>query len=826
MARASAAKATTRAEAIWSADRHGAEAGAPDPREEQWLKRLALLAGVICILAIFEMAGALSSDAHDRLLLDAAADLDLFSKAVWRDLSEIIARTPDREALDEALSAIAPLHASRGRSIVVTDEKDRVAATWPQTDSARVTLFDILGKQPQAVVERAGPVRIVLGDGAPALVIIRRLPAPFGRLAAIQPQSSVLIDWRAASSRHKLLLAATVAVLIVIVAAALRQARRRRAAEETNRRIKSRLATALSRGRCGLWDWDIEQGRLYWSDSMHEMLGREIERGSLTVAELAEVIHPDDQDLLKVATAAASGPSAAADREFRIRHADGAWIWMRARAQAILDPETKRLHLVGIAVDVSEQKALAQAKETADRRLRDAIDAASQAFVLWDPQNRLVVCNANFLEFHGLTSEDAPPGAAYDAVMNRAGQPSLRIGQTPHELAARACAHEARLADGRWLQINERRTKDGGFVSVGTDITQLKRNEENLLLSERRLQATVAELTRSRQALEMQKQELAALAEQYHFQKSQAEAANLAKSEFLANMSHELRTPLNAIVGFSELMLQQPFGELGSSRYLEYCQDIHKSGAHLEAMVADVLEMSRLEQREPLLSVNHVDLSKVADDAARAWRQRALEKGVTFFCEIEDALLCAGDHAAIDKILSVLLSNSLKFTAPGGDVRLRVRRRFESIWICVADNGQGVEREALTRLGTPFMQSRAVIENGLKGSGLGLAIAHALVELLGGGLRLRSRVGVGTLALFRLPANLAPSRDEAQRARRLLASVAARQPQPSSAAPPLSAAPRLVHARSEGASGGGARSHGIEKTTRKPGALSSKRKAP
>ena len=824
MARASAAKATTRAEAIWSADRQGADAGSPDPREEQWLRRLALLAGVICILALFEMLGSLSSDAHDRLLLDAAADLDLFSKAVWRDLSEIIAQNHDKAALDEPLSAIAPLHASRGRSIVVTDEQDRVAATWPQLQRGSATLLEMLGEQSQAIVGRSGPVRIVLSDGTPALAIIRKLPAPFGRIAAIQPQSSVLMDWRAASGRHKLLLGATVAVLLIIMPAAFRQARRRRAAEETNRRIKSRLATALSRGRCGLWDWDIEEGRLYWSDSMHEMLGRDVEGGFLTVAELAELIHSDDRDLLKAATMVASGRATATDREFRIRHASGAWIWMRARSQAIVDPETKRTHLVGIAFDVSEQKALAEATEAADRRLRDAINAASEAFVLWDQDNRLVACNANFLEFHGLKSEDAPAGATYEAVMNRAPQSGLRFDQGQHEsLAARACAYEARLADGRWLQINERRTKDGGFVSVGTDITQLKRNEQNLLLSERRLQATVSELTRSRQALEMQKQELATLAEQYHFQKSEAEAANLAKSEFLANMSHELRTPLNAIVGFSELMLEQPFGELGSSKYLEYCRDIHRSGAQLEAMVADILEMSRLERREPQFALGRIELSRVVDDAARAWRQRALEKGVTFFCEIEEALLCAGDHAAIVKILGVLLSNSLKFTAPGGDVRLRVRRRFETIWICVADNGQGVEREALAAIGTPFTQSRAVIENGMKGSGLGLAIAHALVELLGGGLRLRSRVGVGTLALFKLPVDPASTRDEAERARRVLAAVsaAARQAQP------LPAAPRLVHARSEGVSaGGGVRSHGIEKTTRKPGSLSSKRKLP
>ena len=378
MARASAAKATTRAEAIWSADRQGADAGRSDPREEQWLRRLALLAGVICILALFEMLGALSSDAHDRLLLDAAADLDLFSKAVWRDLSEIIAQNHDKAALDEPLSAIAPLHASRGRSIVVTDEQDRVAATWPQLQRASATLFEMLGEQSQAIVERSGPVRIVLSDGTPALAIIRKLPAPFGRIAAIQPQSSVLMDWRAASGRHKLLLAATVAVLLVIVACGVPSGATppgRRGSQPPNQEPAGDGALARALRPMGLGH---RGGTPLLVRLDAEMLGREVEGGFLTVAELAELIHPDDSDLLKVATIVASGRATAADREFRIRHASGAWIWMRARSQAILDPETKRTHLVGIAFDVSEQKALAEAKEAADRRLRDAIDAASK----------------------------------------------------------------------------------------------------------------------------------------------------------------------------------------------------------------------------------------------------------------------------------------------------------------------------------------------------------------------------------------------------------------------------------------------------------------
>ena len=103
--------------------------------------------------------------------------------------------------------------------------------------------------------------------------------------------------------------------------------------------------------------------------------------------------------------------------------------------------------------------------------------------------------------------------------------------------------------------------------------------------SERRLMATVADLRRSRQTLELQAQQLAELAEKYLDQKAEAETANRAKSEFLANMSHELRTPLNAIIGFSELMARETFGGLGSPRYLDYCNDIKASGQRLLSVI-------------------------------------------------------------------------------------------------------------------------------------------------------------------------------------------------------------------------------------------------
>ena len=241
-------------------------------------------------------------------------------------------------------------------------------------------------------------------------------------------------------------------------------------------------------------------------------------------------------------------------------------------------PRRGEPHLVGIAVDITEQRRLASETATADMRLRDAIETISEAFVLWDADNRLVMCNSKFQQLHELPPDASAPGTPYaevDGARTSAGRAA-----PVHAREAAGCrrAHLRGAAqDGRWLQINERRTKDGGYVSVGTDITALKRHEEQLVDSERELMATVPDLKQSRQKLEEQAQQLADLAERYLDQKAQAESANRAKSEFLANMSHELRTPLNAIIGFSEMMESGMFGPLGSDKYDEYCRDIRRA---------------------------------------------------------------------------------------------------------------------------------------------------------------------------------------------------------------------------------------------------------
>ncbi|HYF55679.1 MAG TPA: HAMP domain-containing sensor histidine kinase, partial [Salinarimonas sp.] len=261
----------------------------------------------------------------------------------------------------------------------------------------------------------------------------------------------------------------------------------------------------------------------------------------------------------------------------------------------------------------------------------------------------------------------------------------------------------------------------------------------------------------SRQKLEQQAQQLADLAERYLEQKAHAESASRAKSEFLANMSHELRTPLNAIIGFAEVMENGLFGPLGAPKYGEYCHDIRTSGEYLLSVINDILDMSRIEAGRIMLARTDVDLEGAVGKAARLVSEFARSKDLALDVECQGGINVHADERAMQQILVNLLQNAVKFTPPGGRITVRCRLAGESANIYVEDTGIGIPREALHKLGTPFEQVESEFNRTYKGSGLGLAIAKSLVELHGGGLRIRSQVGIGTIVLVHLPLRPVPA---------------------------------------------------------------------
>ncbi|MGJ3264023.1 MAG: PAS domain-containing sensor histidine kinase [Salinarimonas sp.] len=733
-------------------------------RADPWLRLAVPILLALFLAALVTSAWLQSRDGRAETLAKAAIEIDMVASFATVDLARLGAG-PDAPGIEAGLAAVAShlpeATLVRGRLLVAADANGIIQAAYPPQTHLPESLLGLLGEsQPlSAFADRAGVMTIARPDGSLVIATVRTVPGDAGgfsglRISIVQPVEAVLAPWRARTSGQMTLFAATIVVLVGLGAAYFLQANRARAADHVCEKVSRRIDSALSRGRCGLWDWDIARGRIYWSDSMYELLGYKRADEFMSFGDVNTMIHPDDSDFYALADELAASRASIVDHEFRIRDSRGDWVWLRARAELVQDKDDDGCHLVGIAVDITEQRRLAEATAAADIRLRDAVDAISEAFVLWDADNRLVLCNSKFRRLHDLPPEIAAPGRAYAEVMRSGRQPIVAheiLREERPESGART--FEAELADGRWLQISERRTNDGGYVSVGTDITTLKRHEERLLESERRLKQTIADLRVSRQTLEAQAQQLADLAERYLEQKAEAEGASRAKSEFLANMSHELRTPLNAIIGFAEVMEQGVFGTLGSPRYADYCTDIRSSGQYLLSVINDILDMSRIEAGRITLEKREMLLPEVVERATRMVAELARAKGLALVVDADAMARINADERAIQQILVNLLQNAVKFTPEQGRIVVRTRIVGEAVNIYVEDNGIGIPSEAMKRLGRPFEQVEAEYSKTYQGSGLGLAIAKSLAELHGGTLRIRSQVSVGTVVMIHLPLN-------------------------------------------------------------------------
>jgi two-component system, cell cycle sensor histidine kinase PleC len=669
-------------------------------------------------------------------------------------------RSPWPRTSDALAASLPDWAAGGGRRVLVADADGNIVAGLPNAPAiAGRSLLDVLGPlQPLTTfASDAGTREIALGNGQAAYAAVRALKNPIGLLAVVQNQEDALANWRSITALTITLLATTGFVVLILGFAFHWQATRAREADIINDTVRGRVDTALNRGRCGLWDWDLARGRVFWTRSMYEMLGLPQKDELLTFGEVDALVHNDDIDLYELATQLADGRLQSIDHAFRMRHAQGRWLWLRVRCELTRQEGEVGPHLIGIAVDITEQKNLVERTVAADLRLRDAIETIPEAFVLWDAENRLVLCNSNFQELHQLPDEAVVAGTSYETIVATGRKPLIRATVAHDNEPRGARTFEAQLEDQRWMHISERRTKDGGYVSVGTDITKIKQHEQKLIEGEKRQRATIVDLRKSQQALERQTAELADLAEKYAEEKTRAEEANAAKSKFLANMSHELRTPLNAIIGFSEIMESGMFGPLGAEKYIEYSRDIRESGQYLLDVINDILDMSKIEAGGIRLSPETVELDSLLADCIRVVSTRASEKRLAIEAEVQPGIHLNADRRALKQITLNLLSNAVKFTPDGGAVAVQGRLRGKAVIIGIKDNGIGIPRQALQKLGRPFEQVESQLTKRHQGSGLGLAIAKSLVELHGGAMRIRSRLGRGTLVMVRLPADAAAS---------------------------------------------------------------------
>ncbi len=241
-----------------------------------------------------------------------------------------------------------------------------------------------------------------------------------------------------------------------------------------------------------------------------------------------------------------------------------------------------------------------------------------------------------------------------------------------------------------------------------------------------------------------------------------AEAANRAKSEFLANMSHELRTPLNAIIGFTDIMKGEMLGPLENNTYKGYVGDINNSAGHLLEVINDILDLSKIEHGDIELNEEEVDVTKVVESCLTIIEERAKKGNLKLSYDPPESLpKLWGEARRVKQILINLLSNSVKFTPPGGEVSVQVLvERSGNLAITVFDTGIGIAPEDMEQIMTPFGQAHTGLNRKYEGTGLGLPLSKVFVEMHGGALIIESDLDVGTAVCALFPASrVLPVRD-------------------------------------------------------------------
>ena len=377
---------------------------------------------------------------------------------------------------------------------------------------------------------------------------------------------------------------------------------------------------------------------------------------------------------------------------------------------------------------IVERERLANETESQRRMIATALETISDGFVLYDSQDRLVMCNNKFRELYPKVDDVLVPGTPFPAILRAVvdrGMVDLG-GRTPDQwIAERLAQHrdpkgfpEYRYGNV-WARVSERRTPDGSTVGVFTDISELKKRQSEL-------ETAMAE----------------------------ADSANRAKSVFVANMSHELRTPLNAIIGYSE-MLHELSEEQGLADFSRDLNKIQDAGRHLLRLISEVLDLSKIEAGKLEIYLEDVQLPDLVEEV------RVIVDPLAAKSSNRLEINCPGDignlhtdRTKLKQSLLNLLSNASKFTSNGTvalDVERETRGPGSLVTFIIRDSGIGMTQEQIARLFEAFAQADASTTKRYGGTGLGLAITRSFCEILGGTVTVASEPGKGSTFRITLP---------------------------------------------------------------------------
>lgn len=623
--------------------------------------------------------------------------------------------------------ALSTLNPNRKPSVLIAE--DDMMSRILMRKSLEQAGFDIFEAEDgaQAVeIFRKQPVDIVLldvmmpvMDGFLACTEIRRLPSgsqvPIIIVTGLDDIDSITKSYDVGATDFL-----TKPINWLVLSHRVRYILRASRAFDGLRRSEARLASAQRIARLGHWLWNVQTGVIDFSEEGARILGLPEGQMQLRYEDYIDLVDKEERRIVSelFQRTLQERKQGALDHALRLPNGVERFVHIQTQVDFI-EHDIGVLSISGILQDITERKKY----EEVLRVTQFSVDRASDGVFWTDFGGNILYVNDAACRRHGYLREELLILKAYQ----------LRKDYTPEQWQQ----HWNELKKNRSMTTEAvHLSKDGGefIVEITESYLPYKGKEFNC--------AFVRDITERKQA----EQDLLQA-------KEQAEIASRTKSEFLANMSHELRTPLNAIIGFSTILRQEMFGQIGSPKYLEYSNDIHDSGMHLLRVINDILDLSKIESGKFDLHAEEVELPRIIDASLRIIAERAESANLTLVREIEDDL----PHLFIDErcfkqILLNLLSNAVKFTLAGGKITVKAAMdESKNVILSVTDTGIGMKPEDLPRAMSAFMQVDSSHARKYQGTGLGLPLTKTLVEHHDCAFKLESEFGKGTAITITIP---------------------------------------------------------------------------
>jgi len=424
---------------------------------------------------------------------------------------------------------------------------------------------------------------------------------------------------------------------------------------------------------------------------------------------------------------------------------DGSVVWVRLTCVPLWDASSPSLQHIAMVEDITERKEDEARLAQSEQKYRELVESANSIILRWTCAGRITFLNEFGQRFFGYSTEEIHGRHVMGTIVPSTDDEGRDLRKLMDDICANPVAFEKNVNENMrrngqrvWIAWTNKVVTDAKgqvveIFSVGTDITELKKAEDEI----RELNANLEQRVARRTA------ELAVA-------KDRAEAADRFKSAFLASMSHELRTPLNSIIGFTGILLQRLPGPLNPEQ-TKQLEMVRSSSRHLLSLINDVLDLSKIEAGQMTVLCEPFSMPASVETVVKTLAPLAQEKGLALDLRVAPSIgEITGDRRKTEQILINLGSNAIKFTSRGS-VRIDCRVDGAEIVTSVADTGVGIKPEDMGRLFEMFQQIPQGQPRSGGGTGLGLAISRKLAEMMGGRLSAQSQWGVGSTFTLTIP---------------------------------------------------------------------------